>query len=204
MRTFSENQELVALRREQIATNSARILAKKGYGRMTVKEVAGACNMPMGMLYHYIGSKEDILTLVLEQAYVIYRDFSRNTADALNTMNPKDALTKAIEDFYRLVDAHQDLTVTTYEEARAMTKETRKRLLDWDRYLINLFEKLLIAGCKSGDFKEHNTKLVAQNIVTSGAMWAVRRWYFRHVFTIDEYIKQMTEFILSSTTQGSQ
>ena len=153
MRTFSENQELVALRREQIATNSARILAKKGYGRMTVKEVAGACNMPMGMLYHYIGSKEDILTLVLEQAYVIYRDFSRNTADALNTMNPKDALTKAIEDFYRLVDAHQDLTVTTYEEARAMTKETRKRLLDWDRYLINLFEKLLIAGCKSGDFR---------------------------------------------------
>lgn len=198
MRTFSENQELVSLRREQIAINSARIIANKGYDRVTVREIAEACNMPMGMLYHYIGSKEDILTLVLEQGIAIYRDFSNNTANVLNTMDPKGALTKAIQDFYRLVDAHQDFTVTAYEEARVMTKETRKVLLDWDRYAINLFEQLLIAGCKSGDFKGHNTKLIAQNIVNSGEMWAVRRWYFRHIFTIDEYINQMTEFILSS------
>ena len=170
---------------------------------MTVQEVAEACDMPIGMLYHYIGSKEDILTLVLEQGTAIYQDFFRDTADALNIMNPKDALTRALKDFYRLVDANKDFTVTTYIEARGMPEQLRKGLLDWDRYVIDLFENLLIAGCKSGDFKEHHTKLIAQSIVTGGEMWAVRRWYFSRLFSIDEYVTQMTEFILSAITKAS-
>jgi AcrR family transcriptional regulator len=195
MRTFSENKDLITLRRKQIAVSAAHILATKGYDRMTVKEVATACDMPMGMLYHYIGSKEDILTLVLAEGTIIYKDFFKDTAEAVRTMHPKEAVKKGMEDFYRLVDEHKDFTITTYMEVRVMTKIARTGLLNWDKYVIELFEQMLKRGCESGVFKQHNTKLLAQNIVTSGEMWAIRQWYFRDVFTFDEYIREMTKVV---------
>jgi len=198
MRTFSDNQELVAQRREQIATLSSHLLAKKGYDKTTVKEISEACKMPMGMLYHYIESKEDILTLIFDQCIVTYEKMFVHAKEYLESRRPAEALSKSIDEFYHLIDGHKDYTVLFFQQAVSMSKENREKVLDWDRMAVETFEQFLQAGCRTGEFREHNTKLVAQNIVISGEIWAVKRWALNRLFTIDDYISEQTGLILSS------
>jgi TetR/AcrR family transcriptional regulator, cholesterol catabolism regulator len=198
MRTFSENQDLIAQRREQIAVSSSHLLAKKGYDKTTVNEISEACNMPIGMLYHYIGSKEDILTLVFDQALITYENFFLHAKDHLESLQPTEGLTKSIDEFYRLVDKHDDYTVLFFQHAISLSGDNRKRVLDWDRMAVRTFEQFLIAGCKTGEFKKHNTALLAQNIVTGGELWAVKRWALNRLLTIDDYVKEQTDLLLSA------
>ena len=198
MRTFSDNQELIAQRREQIATLSSHLLAKKGYDKTTVKEISEGCKMPMGMLYHYIESKEDILTLIFDQCIITYEKWFTHAREYLESLPAAEALSRSIDEFYHLVDEHKDYTVLFFQQAVSLSKDNRKRILDWDRMAVETFEQFLQAGCRTGEFREHNTTLVAQNIVISGEIWAVKRWALNSLFTIDDYINEQTGLILSA------
>jgi AcrR family transcriptional regulator len=56
----------VARRRREIVLVSTQVFVKKGYDRTNVRELSGALGMTKGGLYHYIGSKDDILYLILD------------------------------------------------------------------------------------------------------------------------------------------
>ena len=70
MRTFSSNEGLVSERREHIAKSVAPLFVKKGYGQTSIREIARACEMSMGHLYYYIGSKEDVLQIMMDYVEV--------------------------------------------------------------------------------------------------------------------------------------
>ena len=57
-----------------------------------------------------------------------------------------------------------------------------------------IFEQLLIDGIKAGVYEPVNTKLVTYNIIMTAHMWALKRWYFRDIMTIDEYIDQQIAY----------
>lgn len=57
IRTHSGDEKLVASRREEIARKAARVLVRKGYDRTNMREIAKACNMASGTIYHYVGSR---------------------------------------------------------------------------------------------------------------------------------------------------
>ena len=71
VRTFSKNEALVAAHRKQIVQCALRVFANKGYNGVTMREVAKACNMGFSGIYHYVGSKQDILHLIAQQLPVL-------------------------------------------------------------------------------------------------------------------------------------
>jgi AcrR family transcriptional regulator len=62
-RTRSENYEDIQL---GILANAARLFATQGYERSSIGELADACRLSRGALYHYFESKEAILFAMLE------------------------------------------------------------------------------------------------------------------------------------------
>ena len=48
---------------------------------------------------------------------------------------------------------------------------------------------------KAGVYEPVNTKLVTYNIIMFAHMWALKRWYFKDIMTIDEYIEQQAEYL---------
>ena len=75
IRAFSNDVQLVGARREHIGECAAKCLVRQGYGRTSIREIAEACQMALGTLYHYVGSKEDILYLVINHGISRYRVF---------------------------------------------------------------------------------------------------------------------------------
>ena len=196
IRTYSKDDELVALRRAEIARSVARVFVKKGYDRTSVREIVDACGISTGTLYHYVGSKEDILYLVINHGVSRYTDFFKEIAADLDQMSPTEALICAIREFYKRLDGFQDFTVFIYQETKNLRSSARQSVLDAERRLVNVFERLLTRGCETGEFKINNVTIVAHDIVVVAEMWAVRRWFLRKCCTLEEYIGYHIESFL--------
>jgi AcrR family transcriptional regulator len=67
-RTEEANQRIRAARRAQILDAAAQLFAKKGLVGARSADIALACKMSEGLLFHYFASKEDIFAAVVEAA----------------------------------------------------------------------------------------------------------------------------------------
>jgi TetR/AcrR family transcriptional regulator, cholesterol catabolism regulator len=198
IRTYSRNNKLIAQRRGHIAQSVAPLFVKKGYDRTSMREIAESCDMSMGALYYYVGGKEDILQIMLDYDLTLYTGFVKELVDSSRSLRARDALIKVLEQYFRASDAEQDLTLFFYQETKCLHPGAREVIQGRERSLVAEFEKLLSRGCETGEFKIDNITLVANQIVVTGHMWALRRWLLRHVCSLDEYIRNQTEFILDT------
>ena len=48
-------------RREEIVDRAAKLFAERGFLGASIAELAAACNVSKSLIYHYFGSKEDVL-----------------------------------------------------------------------------------------------------------------------------------------------
>lgn len=200
IRTFSRNDSLIETRRAQIAISAAALVAKHGWASLNVREVAKACNIGMGTLYHYIGSREDILNLIIGYGLSRYQDFFEKIIAARRTMKPLESLKYAVDLLYRTMDSNQDFALGFYREIKNASPELRDRMVEIENNYISSFELILKDGSENGVFNTKNAKLVANNIVVNGEMWAVRRGYLKKHYTIDSYIKEQTDLTLKTIT----
>jgi AcrR family transcriptional regulator len=196
IRALVSNKKLVVKRRMHIAKCAARAFVKKGYDQTSVREIAEASEMGIGSIYRYVGSKEDILYLVIDQGLGRLSNFADEVMSSINDINPVDGLVQSMEKYYHLIDDYQDMMVFAYQEARNLQPQARKRVLESDTRIVAAFEALLNRGCELGKFRITNIPTLAHDIVVLGQMWAARRWFLRQRCTVDEYIKQHADFVL--------
>lgn len=196
MRTYCRDKQLVNLRREQIARYASRVFVHKGYTKTNIREIAKACRMSIGTLYHYIGSKEDILYLVFDYAMSRESKFIESISSTCDNLSPTEALRKAIEAYYQAIDEIQDTTVFMYQETKSLEPNARQHVLELERNMLSVFEKLLARGNESGEFKINDVSVAANNIVILGDAWAFRRWLLRKRYsTVEEYLREQTTHI---------
>ena len=68
----AKDVDLIDSKHQQIVNGACRLFFKKGYHRTTIREIALACGMSMGQLYHYISSKDDVLFLTYKQMQMLW------------------------------------------------------------------------------------------------------------------------------------
>ncbi len=198
MRTYSHDETLVKLRRMQIIQGAAKVFVEKGYDRTNMREMAAACNMSIGALYHYVGSKEDILYLFINDGLSRLSEVVEGFSSRLGDISPTEALREFIKMYYRLIDDGQNLCLFTYQETKGLDSNARRCVLDAAARDVAACEKLLRWGVEAGEFKIDNPTVVAHNIIVLGHMWAIRRWFLRKRCTLEEYIREQTESVLKA------
>ena len=200
IRTYSPDEKLVAERREQIVRKAVQLIAKKGFGSTGIREIAEACNMTIGNLYHYIGKKEDIITLALEFGLSRNNAFIEDAAADLKRYSPQEVLVRSVDRYIRHIDNTLEFTNLVYKELRSFKSASRREVLESEVAIMDAFENILERGCKEGVFSVSNVKLTAGSIVSLAEMWAVKHWQFKGKYTLDEYIKVHTEQILKQVS----
>ncbi len=83
MRTYSKDTELIEDKRKYIAGKAIKLFLKKGYLKTSVREIAAFCEMGIGTLYHYIGTKNDILALVRDEVFSLFEEIKNPVASHL-------------------------------------------------------------------------------------------------------------------------
>ena len=198
IRASSSDHGLVDRRRKHIARCATHVFVKNGYERATVDELARACGMSKGNLYNYVGSKEDILYLVIDRGLTDLTETIEGLCVRLSNAAPADALREFIKTYYQGVGADPDFTLFTYQETKNLDPKARRRVLESAARDVAACEGLLRRGVELGEFHIGNIMLMAHDIVVSGHMWAVRRWFLSSQCTLEEYIREKTESILKA------
>jgi len=195
IRTYSDDDKLVATRREQIAHGAARVFVRKGFQNTNVNEIAEACSMSKGNLYHYIGSKEDILFLVVEYGLAWVDEVCEKIIKLYANESFKNALETTIDMMCRSMDEKQDITLFCLREVRYLDQPYRHKVYDMEEKLIKVIEGLLARGNETDEFAIDDVSMVANDIVVDIQMWAFRRRFLNKRYTLDKYIKSRTRLI---------
>jgi AcrR family transcriptional regulator len=200
IRTFSSDEALVRERRNHIVRCSTKVFTKKGYDRTNIRELAKACEMSAGALYHYFGSKEEILYSIINSATSQQAGSIEDWTNKLATVSPTRALVELMRKFYEWHDDNQDITLFTYQETKNLPGNAQQSIFDSEARILNVFEKLLTRGIEEGEFSIDDPKLIAHDIVVLGHAWALRRWHLRKYWTFKTYVREQTDAILMAIT----
>lgn len=199
--THIKNPELVARRRLQLVDASVRLFIKQGYHKTTTRQIARAAGFSIGSLYEYVASKEDILYLVCD---AIHTEIEMSITRALTGAGEgKQTLIEMIRAYFMVCHKKSDHIQLIYAEMHSLTQEWKKRVLENEVRITGIFVEALAQLMSNGDLPkltENSVELLAHNISVLGHMWTFRRWFLARHYSIDDYIKLQTEFILGLAT----
>ncbi|MCK4646005.1 MAG: TetR/AcrR family transcriptional regulator [Candidatus Aminicenantes bacterium] len=198
--TQVKNQELVDQRRLQIVNAAVRLFIEKGFHKTTTREIAQAAGISIGLLYEYVASKEDVLYLVCE---AIHAEVEHGVTEALKRVKKgRDVLAEMLREYFLVCDRMSDHILLIYQETRALPQQWRKRVLENEVKITGIFVETLRHLAESGDLPhkdKQSIELIAHNISVLGHMWTFRRWFLTRHYSIEDYIKLQTDFILGKS-----
>ena len=92
--------------RENIIATAAEMFVEKGYEKTSIQDILKVLGLSKGGLYHHFGSKEEILTAVLEQrtqhSYQVLREATQQSGSA----SAKEQLNHALRTLAQVPDVH--------------------------------------------------------------------------------------------------
>jgi AcrR family transcriptional regulator len=196
--TQVKNQDLVQRRRRQIVDAAVELFIQNGFHKTTTRQIAAAAGFSIGSLYEYVASKEDILYLVCD---AIHAEMEIGMAEAMQRGGREDNPLAAVIRAYLLVcDRMNDHILLIYQETQSLPHKWRRVVLESEVRITGLFTRALAKLTASGNIPRLSAAamdLVAHNIAVIGHMWTFRRWFLARHYTIEDYIRHQTAFILN-------
>ena len=204
IRTHSGDHDLVNQRREHIRKRATALFAKQPFDSTNMRQMLDHFGMSKGALYHYVGSKEDIRTLILEYMASVHVDAHLVLRERIANMNATEALREVIRFTCERFDAlHDEIVVLTHEMGN-LSRTQREPHFNTERENVALILEILQKGIETGEFQIDDAQVAAHSIHLMVHAWAVRRWYLRKLYTLEEYIRSITEFVMKSVRADTQ
>src|SRR5262245_17907105 len=156
-------------RRATIIDTSAKVVADKGYHATGITELCTANDLGKGALYHYIGSKEELLAAIHDRVMDEVMLGADRVAEAGGT--PSRQLAGLGDELLDVIHRYPEHVWVFLHEFPALTGERaeqfRKRRHGYEARV----EDVLRAGVESGEFRDVDPWLTA------------RAWFGMHNYT---------------------
>ena len=147
-------------RREAIIDTSARVFARRGYHATGIAELCTENDLGKGALYHYIGSKEELLAAIHDRVM----DEVMLGADRVATAggSPSRQLAKLGDELLDVIHRYPDHVWVFLHEFPALTGDRAERFRRRRREYERRVEAVLQAGVDSGEFRDLDPWLTAR------------------------------------------
>jgi TetR/AcrR family transcriptional regulator, cholesterol catabolism regulator len=144
-------------RREAIIDTSAHLFAKRGYDATGLTELCTANDLGKGALYHYIGSKEELLAAIHDRVMDEVMAGADRTAEAGGS--PSDQLTMLGDELLDIIARYPDHVWVFLHEFPALSGERAQKFHRRRREYERRVEAVLRAGVDSGEFRDIDPRL---------------------------------------------
>jgi AcrR family transcriptional regulator len=190
----TKNVPLVESKHQQIVDGALEVFFKKGYHPTGIREIAKACDMSMGQLYHYISSKDDVLYLVHKHMEKVWYDYLKNS-DMEQIGDPFQKFTEVLRHTLEFMVKNRKLLQFVYTESKYLDKKHLRVVLEMDyNNVIGFWRQQLETLSKhtsvKGDF-DFLASLVAFMLV----FLPLRGWTLRDK-PIGDSIDSLADFLL--------
>jgi AcrR family transcriptional regulator len=169
-RTRSENYDDI---HRNILRAACGLFARQGYMRASIAELAEACQLSRGALYHYFESKEAILFAILDgHVRQMIADVEAGMADKPNTLDRFRAAIRAIVELNARSSDEQRLILNDLSFLSEAEQKTIKAL---ERQLVDVISDLLIRLDMEGKIVKRSKKIYAMMLF--GMLNFSHTWY---------------------------
>jgi AcrR family transcriptional regulator len=118
-------QERYDRRREAMVYAAAKVFAEQGYDQTTMQDLASSMGLATGALYHYFGSKEQLLIKICDQ--LMEPLLARARALMLRDEPPRDQLRELIRLWVANVIEYRDHMLVFQQERHAIESGSKWR-----------------------------------------------------------------------------
>lgn len=135
------------------------LIGKFGFKKTTMEDIARACRMGKATIYYYFSSKEDILREIIEREGSKLRErLLEALKDAKNAREKLEKYTFTRFHFLRELGVYyRTIKDELYSHLEFIEKERKK----FDRFDLDVLEKILIEGMEAGEFNIKNPRYYA-------------------------------------------
>jgi AcrR family transcriptional regulator len=129
-------------REAQLLEAATEIFSRKGYAAASIQEIADEIGMLKGSLYHYIGSKEELLHVIFDQAH----KEAEQLMDLVTSMDatPTEKLSYYVEHLVLLSLANIDRTSLYFRDWRHLTGDKLDALVRQRRQYESFARRLIM------------------------------------------------------------
>jgi len=144
-------------RRNAIVDTSARVFAQRGYHATGIAELCVENDLGKGALYHYIGSKEELLAAIHDR--VMDEVVASGERVAAADGKPSAKLAMLGDELLAVITRYPDHVWVFLHEFPALTGERAAQFRTRRRSFENRIEEILQAGIDAGEFRDINPRL---------------------------------------------
>lgn len=171
-----KNPNVAVINLEKIFTATFDLANTKGFQAMSLRDLSRETGISMGGLYAYIGSKNDLASVIEG----VLRKYIDQVIGGLASENlaPIDFLRAIVFGEIYMMQILNPWYYFCYMELKGLPREQQQQAMDlemrFESYLISAFE----AGVKSGQFVCEQPELLASHVTAQLQQWHLKHWKF--------------------------
>ena len=194
IKTTVEDTVLVERRRAQLTQSAIACFSERGYHSTTIRDVADRANVSIGLIYQYVGDKEDLLFLALQEVLQAYH---RQIPLALEGLqDPMQRLFKAVYMHCRINGDSVDATVLAYRETKSLRPERRNAIKQMEIDANELIATCVRDCIDFGLFGDVDMDLFVYQVVMFSHAWALKSWHFARLMDVGTYVDRGLKLLL--------
>ncbi len=146
-----------------ILKEAEQLFASRGYGGVSMREIAEACQITKANIYYYFKNKESLYLQVLEtdiQALIRTLDQASQRGETC-----RDKITNIVEGFLNLMREKQALIQITMRQFGGLEREIRGIVRRYRQQLTQPIEQVLEEGIRRGELRPLNSHLAALSLL---------------------------------------
>lgn len=188
--------DLVERRRAQIVEAATRLVARQGFAKTVVRDIAEEAGISVGLVYEYVRSKEDIL-------FLVYEHWARLWCDGLEKAlaraeDPLEQLMAGISFLVTTADRHGEVTHLFYRESGHLTEYGNDQAKHTEREMVDRLTAVLEAAVAAELLRPDTDCLaVATSLVLLSHGWVLKAYLLRKGRTPASYATNLVETAVS-------
>jgi AcrR family transcriptional regulator len=190
------DRELTEMKQRQIVEGAGAVLFEKGFHGTSIRDIAAACDMSMGQLYHYISSKDDILFLMhLYTQEQWHRRLAEAGFDRIT--DPVEKLEHGLRISIRHISENRAIYKFIFTESKYMDREYLRKALDLDDQNVVGFYRHLLCELPGRCLEAREADLAANLVAFMCTFLALRGWnlHLAGEADVDAAVDFLTDFI---------
>jgi AcrR family transcriptional regulator len=153
------------------------LFAERGYGEVTMDEIAAAVGVTKPLLYNYFGNKERLYIACMERAG---DSLTKTVGDAIaGTASPGDALGAGVRAFFAFLDSDRSAWAVLFDETLPNSGEVADKVASYRGQIIALVSGSLLAQLPEARRGGAKVEIEALSAALLGAAEELARWWLR-------------------------
>jgi len=189
----TRNVSLVENRHQQIVDGACKVFFEKGFHPTTTRDIAKACGMSMGQLYHYIRSKDDVLYLIHKHMHNVWHDYLRRSR-LEQIDDPVQKFKEALRQILQFQTENKKLIQFVYSESKYLDKKHFKVVLEMDYQNVIGFWRNLLEDVNKEKSLKGDLDILASLVAFNLVFLPLRGWTLREKAT-EKVLGSLQDFI---------